>query len=92
MIRLLKLEEFPLGVEDRFACQAKAQLRAFLIAAQQGGKIIPVWNKSNREHRMAGSEPSGTPAAAPRRREGTRLGEALPRSRKCHLQPLRATH
>jgi len=65
MIRLLKLEEFPLEVEDRFACQSKAQLRAFLIAAQQGGKIIPVWSKSNREHRIAGSEPSGTRAVAP---------------------------
>jgi len=64
MIRLLELEKFPLGVADCFACQAKAQHRAFIIAAQQGGKIIPVWNKSNREHRIAGSEPSGTPAAA----------------------------
>lgn len=63
-IHLLKLEKFSLGVGDRFARQAKAQLRAFIMAAQQGIEIIPVWNKSNREHLIVGSEPSSTRAAA----------------------------
>jgi hypothetical protein len=34
------------------------------MAAQQGVEIIPVWNKSNREHTIIGSEPAGTRAAA----------------------------
>ena len=49
---------------DRFARQAKAQLRACIMAAQQGVEIVPVWNKSNREHLIVGSEPSSTRAAA----------------------------
>jgi hypothetical protein len=61
---LLKLEEFSLGTGDRFAHQAKAQLRACMLAAEQGAEIIPVWNKSNREHTIIGSEPASTRAAA----------------------------
>ncbi|MFA6560653.1 MAG: tagaturonate epimerase family protein [Verrucomicrobiia bacterium] len=64
MKSLLKLGKYSLGVGDRFAHQAKAQLRACATAAQQGVEIIPVWNKSNREHTIIGSEPSGTRAAA----------------------------
>ena len=36
------------------------------MAAQRGTAIIPVWNKSNREHLIVGSEPSGTREAADR--------------------------
>jgi hypothetical protein len=61
---LLTLEKYSLGVGDRFARQAKAQLQACLLAARQGARVIPVWNKSNREHRIIGSEPAGTRAAA----------------------------
>jgi hypothetical protein len=64
MTRFLKIEKFSLGVGDRFAHQAKAQLQACILAAQQGVEVIPVWNKSNREHVTIGSEPSGTRAAA----------------------------
>lgn len=63
MTELLKLEKFSFGVGDRFARQAKAQLQAFILAAQQGVEVTPVWNKSNREHLIVGSEPSGTRAA-----------------------------
>jgi hypothetical protein len=56
--------KFTLGVGDRFAHQAAAQLAAFQLAAAAGAEIIPVWNKSNREHLIIGSEPSGTRAAA----------------------------
>lgn len=49
---------------DRFAHQGKAQLQACIMAAQQGVEVIPVWNKSNREHTFIGSEPSSTRAAA----------------------------
>lgn len=61
---LLKLGKYSLGVGDRFEHQAKAQLRACVLAAQQGAVIIPVWNKSNREHTIIGSDPLGTRAAA----------------------------
>jgi hypothetical protein len=61
---LLKLEKYSLGVGDRFAHQAKAQLQACILAAKQGVGIVPVWNKSNREHTLIGSEPSSTRAAA----------------------------
>lgn len=60
MAELLKLEKFSFGVGDRFARQAKAQLRAFVLAAQEGVEVTPVWNKSNREHVIVGSEPAGT--------------------------------
>jgi len=59
-----KIEKYTIGVGDRFAHQAKAQLRAFQMAAERGVEIIPVWNKSNREHLIVGSEPSSVEAAA----------------------------
>lgn len=58
------LEKYSLGTGDRFAHQAKAQLAACVCAAKQGVVIVPVWNKSNREHKIVGSEPGGTRAAA----------------------------
>jgi len=61
---MLTLSKFSVGVGDRFAHQAKAQLRAFQLAAQAGADVIPVWNKSNREHTIIGSEPATTRAAA----------------------------
>ncbi|HWI56145.1 MAG TPA: tagaturonate epimerase family protein, partial [Bacillota bacterium] len=61
---MLRLEKYSLGVGDRFAHQAQAQLRACLLAAEQGVQVIPVWNKSNREHLTIGSDPASTRAAA----------------------------
>src|SRR4051794_36420425 len=61
---MLTLEKFSLGVGDRFAHQAKAQLQACIKAAEQGATVIPVWNKSNREHGIVGSEPASVRAAA----------------------------
>src|SRR5437588_2652534 len=58
------LEKFSLGVGDRFAHQAKAQLRACMMAASRGAAVVPVWNKSNREHAIIGSEPASVRAAA----------------------------
>src|SRR5262245_20355203 len=60
----LTLEKYSLGVGDRFAHQAKPQLRACMLAAEQAANVIPVWNKSNREHLTIGSEPRTTRAAA----------------------------
>jgi hypothetical protein len=61
---MMKIEKFTFGVGDRFAHQAKAQLHAFQKAAERGVDITPVWNKSNREHLIVGSEPSSVHAAA----------------------------
>ncbi|MGD1073265.1 MAG: tagaturonate epimerase family protein [Bryobacteraceae bacterium] len=61
---MMKIEKYTFGVGDRFAHQAKAQLRAFQMAAERGVDITPVWNKSNREHLIVGSEPSSVEAAA----------------------------
>jgi tagaturonate epimerase len=61
---LLRLGLYSLGVGDRFSHQAKAQLRACMRAAQQGVEVIPVWNKSYREHTIIGSEPASVRAAA----------------------------
>ena len=61
---MMKIEKFTFGVGDRFAHQAKAQIHAFQKAAEKGIEIIPVWNKSNREHLIVGSEPSSVQAAA----------------------------
>src|SRR5580698_9170836 len=62
--RDLKLNKYSVGVGDRFAHQAKAQLQACVKALEQGVEVVPVWNKSNREHNIIGSEPSSVRAAA----------------------------
>ena len=54
----LKLNKYSVGLGDRFAHQAKAQLQACVQALNHGIEIVPVWNKSNREHTIIGSEPS----------------------------------
>ena len=61
---MLTLEKFSLGVGDRFAHQAAAQLRACQLIARDGAEVVPVWNKSNREHTFVGSEPASVLAAA----------------------------
>jgi hypothetical protein len=61
---MLTLEKFSIGVGDRFAHQAKAQLQACVLAQKAGADVVPVWNKSNREHSFIGSEPSSVLAAA----------------------------
>ena len=60
----LRLEKLSLGVGDRFAHQAAAQLQACIAAAERGATVIPVWNKSNREHAIVGSEPASVRQAA----------------------------
>src|ERR1700748_740937 len=60
----LRLPKYSVGVGDRFAHQAKAQLAACIKAKEAGIEVAPVWNKSNREHTIIGSEPKDTRAAA----------------------------
>ena len=61
---MLTLEKFTVGVGDRFAHQAAAQLKAFQQLAKDGVEAVPVWNKSNREHTFIGSEPQSVYDAA----------------------------
>src|SRR5262249_39169269 len=60
----VELPKYYLGVGDRFVHQAKAQLLACIQAMDVGVEITPVWNKSNREHTIIGSEPASTRSAA----------------------------
>jgi len=62
--RDLKLGKFSIGTGDRFALQAKAQLQACIQALHAGAEVVPVWNKSNREHMIIGSEPGSVRQAA----------------------------
>ena len=60
------LSKNSIGVGDRFAHQAVPQLHACTMAAEQGVTVVPVWNKSNREHNIIGSEPLSVRAEADR--------------------------
>lgn len=53
----MKLDKYSFGVGDRFARQGKAQLTAFITAKSRDIEIVPVWNKSCREHRIIGTSP-----------------------------------
>jgi hypothetical protein len=61
---MLTLAKYSFGVGDRFAHQAKAQLQACMLAAEKGAEVVPVWNKSYREHTTVGSQPDSVRAAA----------------------------
>ncbi|MGH9605532.1 MAG: tagaturonate epimerase family protein [Terracidiphilus sp.] len=60
----MKLGKYSVGTGDRFAHQAKAQLRACIKALEAGVEVVPVWNKSNREHAIIASEPASVRQAA----------------------------
>lgn len=54
----MKLEKYSFGMGDRFLHQGAAQLQAVINAKNAGVEVTPVWNKSNREHEIVGTEPS----------------------------------
>jgi hypothetical protein len=64
MKQSVSLGKFSFGMGDRFAHQAQAQLQAVIQAASHGVEVTPVWNKSNREHAIIGSQPASVRAAA----------------------------
>lgn len=49
------LDKFSFGVGDRFGREGKAQLRAIQEINRLGFPVVPVWNKSNREHELVGT-------------------------------------
>jgi len=59
-----KLSLYSIGVGDRFAHQASAQLAAVVLAHHTGVAITPVWNKSFREHEIIGSRVAEVRSAA----------------------------
>jgi len=59
-----KLGRFSIGVGDRFGHQGEAQIAALELTEKAGVVVVPVWNKSNREHTLIGTEPAQTRQAA----------------------------
>lgn len=56
----MQIGKYSFGIGDRFGHQGEAQLRAVLRAAAAGIDVVPVWNKSNREHSYIHSQPTDT--------------------------------
>ena len=55
-----KIEKYSFGTGDRFTMQGKAQLSAIIEANKLGFPVVPVWNKSNREHQIVKTRPADT--------------------------------
>ncbi|PIF02091.1 MAG: hypothetical protein CR996_01390 [Draconibacterium sp.] len=56
----MELGKYSFGVGDRFNHQGEAQLSALIMATSEGVEVTPVWNKSDREHKIVHSEPYET--------------------------------
>ena len=57
----MKIGKYSFGVGDRFAHEGVNQLKALIEAEERFGvHFVPVWNKSNREHQIVGTEPMET--------------------------------
>jgi hypothetical protein len=52
------IEKYSFGTGDRFGKEGGAQLSAVLEISRMGIPVVPVWNKSNREHTIIGSLPA----------------------------------
>lgn len=66
------LGKYSFGIGDRFSHEGAAQLSAIMRAVQEYSiEFVPVWNKSNREHQIIGTEPADT------RREADEAVKAL---------------
>jgi len=51
----MNIERFSFGMGDRFGCEGNVQLAAIAEINRLGIPVVPVWNKSNREHELVGS-------------------------------------
>ena len=61
----MKIGKYSFGIGDRFAREGVNQLRALIEAEERFGvHFVPVWNKSNREHQIVGTQPGETRAEA----------------------------
>lgn len=61
---MMILEKYSIGVGDRFGHQAAAQLQALIAAQDRHVDIVPIWNKSNREHTLIGTQPENVRCTA----------------------------
>jgi len=53
----MQLSKYSMGVGDRFGREGLSQLKAVMAGQARGIQVVPVWNKSNREHTIIGTEP-----------------------------------
>jgi tagaturonate epimerase len=60
----MKIEKYSIGIGDRFGREGQAQLRALQQAEECGVAVVPVWNKSYREHSLIGTRPEDVRAEA----------------------------
>jgi hypothetical protein len=60
----MRIEKYSLGMGDRFGREGTAQLGAVQKAVQGGALVVPVWNKSFREHSLIGTKPDDVRAEA----------------------------
>lgn len=57
----MTIGKYSFGIGDRFAHEGINQLKALIEAEKQFGvHFVPVWNKSNREHQIVGTDPMET--------------------------------
>lgn len=54
----MKLAKYSFGIGDRFGHQGKYQLEAIKKAWNKGVEVVPVWNKSFREHSIVHTAPA----------------------------------
>jgi hypothetical protein len=54
----MQIEKYSFGTGDRFGKEGCAQLEAIMEINRLGVPVVPVWNKSNREHTIIGSIPA----------------------------------
>jgi hypothetical protein len=64
MRELLEIEKYSIGIGDRFGKEGLAQLAAVQKAEKAGAVVVPVWNKSFREHSIIGTKPDDVRAEA----------------------------
>ena len=60
----MMLSKYSVGIGDRFARQGESQLTALVQAKAMGMDVVPVWNKSNREHLIVHTHPDSVRAEA----------------------------
>lgn len=60
----MKIEKYSMGCGDRFTRQGQAQLAAVIKAKDAGVDVVPVWNKSHREHTTIKTVPASLRAEA----------------------------
>jgi len=60
----MDIERYSIGIGDRFGKEGAAQLRALQRAEGSGVPLVPVWNKSHREHLLIGTKPEDVRAEA----------------------------